>query len=284
MSAARTDLQSGAPTPEGVVSERFLLVDIGNTRLKWCVAQLPPPGLLTVNAQPSDDCHQPDAGGLFRQLDAALAGSTGTGDARAVPIRTVRIARVGPPRWQALFDDWAKGRGVSVEWAASQARMGRLVNGYDKPSTLGVDRFLSALAVAHTFPGQVAVIVSAGTATTVDAIDASGCFLGGYIVPGAGLMAESLHRNTAHLPQVGPQWARFPVTTEQAIASGIVQAQAGAVHGMLSVLRERTGVEPLVILTGGARQWLMDAFPGAQVCDNLVLQGLAFWGCPPEGA
>src|SRR5438552_2277587 len=70
------------------------------------------------------------------------------------------------------------------------------------PAQLGCDRFASLIGAHALFPGQPLIVATCGTATTVDALSADGLFLGGMILPGLGLMASSLARNTAQLPLV----------------------------------------------------------------------------------
>lgn len=272
-----------------------LLVDIGNTRLKWCVADADG-NFITEVEHVSSHVHDDPAqlASLFARMRAVhVAGhdpgnTTGhaggdaaeTDDAMRSPFSSIRVARVGPHGWLTHFEAFAASLHIPLHVVESVRQHGPLQNLYAQPSQLGVDRFLGALAVAHSFSGRSAVIVSAGTATTIDAVDAQGHFLGGYILPGPQMMATALHRNTAQLPQVQADWAVFPRTTEEAIASGIVQAQAGAVRGMLSAVRqisEAAAHEPVLVLTGGAREWLRPAFEGATEREYLVLEGLARW-------
>lgn len=275
----------------GVQASSRLLVDIGNSRLKWCSVRsgLDKPrslaqtvmsdafaALSDVRSVSSKACSGPDSGPDVHALLSEMTQRIEQLSATA-PVASLVIARVGPPEWLAVFESFAQQHGVRLQIVNSLAQHGRLRSAYDVPGSLGVDRFLGALAIAHSFSGRAAVIVSAGTATTVDALDADGCFLGGCILPGPEMMAASLHRNTALLPQASLQFAEFPRNTEAAIASGIIQAQAGAVQGVWTSLRQRAGEDPLIILAGGARAWLKSRFQQAIEVDHLVLQGLALW-------
>ena len=97
---------------------------------------------------------------------------------------------------------------------------------------LGSDRFAAAIGARALAPGQDVVVATCGTATTVDAITLDGRFIGGMILPGLALMAGSLARNTAQLPQVTPGAAPPPLfgaNTDDAIISGVPPAQAGAI-------------------------------------------------------
>jgi len=102
-----------------------------------------------------------------------------------------------------------------------------------------------------------------------------GVFLGGMIVPGPDLMRSSLARNTAGLkPQAG-KFAFFPARTADAMASGSINALAGAIERMQRFMREAGGPTPLVVLSGGAAEAVVPALNvPMEVVDNLVLEGL----------
>jgi type III pantothenate kinase len=146
-------------------------------------------------------------------------------------------------------------------------------NGYREHSTLGADRWAALIAARHLVAGA-ALAVMAGTAPTIDALTQDGQFLGGLILPGFDLMAESLARGTAGLPRTPGGFALFPQSTADAIASGAIQALCGAVERMQRALAAR-GAEPQILLSGGAAETLY-AHLGrpARIVPNLVLEGL----------
>ena len=161
----------------------------------------------------------------------------------------------------------AWGKAVTVMRATACA--GGVVNGYRQPETLGVDRWC-ALVGARRRLGRAAVVVGAGTATTVDLLDGHGRFLGGLILPGLELMRESLARGTAGLARASGQVVRLPDNTADAIASGAVEATAGAVERA----SRRLGDAPC-LLFGGAAAPLKSALT-IEVIEEplLVLEGL----------
>ena len=110
---------------------------------------------------------------------------------------------------------------------------------------------------------------------TVDALNGEGVFLGGCIVPGAALMREALARDTANLALRAGEFSYFPDNTGDAIASGAVNALAGAVERAVHYLQESAGVAPRVMISGGDAP-LIEERLNAQVTvvDNLVLEGL----------
>ncbi len=114
---------------------------------------------------------------------------------------------------------------------AAAASAGGVVNGYDNPAQLGADRW-AALIGARGLHAGPALVVMAGTATTVDCLDAQGVFRGGLILPGLDLMRRSLARNTAGLPEACGGYRVLPTNTDDAIVSGCIAATVGAIERM----------------------------------------------------
>ena len=97
-----------------------------------------------------------------------------------------------------------------------------------------------------------ALVVMVGTAVTVDALDASGRFLGGLILPGFGLMLKALEMGTAGLKVPTGEVVDFPTNTSDALMSGGANAIAGAIERIHTKLTLRTGARPMLLMTGGA--------------------------------
>jgi type III pantothenate kinase len=153
----------------------------------------------------------------------------------------------------------------------------------DAPDRVGLDRLLNALAV-NQIRGEdrPAVVVSSGTATTIDLVTADGAFAGGAILPGLELCSRSLHQETALLPLVPMEDLAQPGVpvvgrnTQEAIRSGLLYGQVGAIReivGRISASLERL---PFVVLTGGNGPLLAPYFESTvQVEQELALRGLA---------
>lgn len=149
--------------------------------------------------------------------------------------------------------------------------------GYETPATLGSDRLC---AVAGAFTSGPLVVLSAGTALTVEAVEAGGTYLGGAIAPGPHLLARSLAAGTAQLPEVTPETSAPPPigrTTAQALEAGIVGMYAEGARGLCRRTREALGApDAPVVVTGGFAPLLFAA--GAEFADvrpHLILQGVA---------
>ena len=163
---------------------------------------------------------------------------------------------------------------LAVRFLASRARQCGVTSSYDRPSQLGADRWAALIGAWHLFHGPC-VVVNAGTTVTVDALNGEGVFLGGMIVPGVALMRASLARNTAGLRLLAGRYAYFPASTADAIASGAINALAGAIERMHRFMREAGLPAPLVVVSGGAAGLLAPELNvAAEVVDNLVLEGI----------
>ncbi|KUE88332.1 type III pantothenate kinase [Cupriavidus necator] len=270
------------------MSAPLLLIDIGNTRLKWAWceagAALPATGALPTPWQHGGAVTHADAGAL-QALAADLRALRGSG-----PMPSVWISNVAGPVIAAAVDAAltdAFGGCAPVQWVRSAAAHGNLANGYRKPTQLGVDRWVGAIGAHRWLPHDTLLVVTAGTATTLDIVTAaaegSARFEGGLILPGLALMLGTLARNTAQLPALDVDDAgtvagahlRWADNTHDAIAAGCLAAQAGAIERTWRALGERGPGPVRCLLSGGARGALAGALAVPfEMHDNLVLLGL----------
>jgi len=239
----------------------LLLVDAGNTRIKWAIAD--------AGAAPGDwTAHGAVPHAELDRLQAAWAGH---GLTYAV------VSNVAGHAMQAqLAALLAPLLPVAPHWFTSRAELNGLRNGYRHPAQLGSDRFAAALGARSLAPGKALVVATCGTATTVDAVSAAGDFIGGMILPGLGLMLGALARGTAQLPQVAPGTdghatpPMFADHTSDAILSGCLAAQAGAIERACAALPA-----DLCIISGGAAASVAPLLSVPHwMLDNIVLVGL----------
>ena len=185
------------------------------------------------------------------------------------PARVV-LANVAGERAAAGIRAAVAGWGQPLEVRAGTHCCG-VTNLYDDPAQLGVDRWC-ALIGAHRLLGSAAVVVMAGTAATIDTLDAEGNFLGGFILPGLRLMQAALAQGTAGLPLAAGQYAPWPRNTDDAIHSGAVEALRGAVERAFGRLQAPAktclvaGGDAEIIGGGLAVPW--------RLAHNLPLEGL----------
>ena len=229
----------------------ILAIDAGTTRIKWGVH---------------------DGVAWLRQGVAPISESERLGNELEAAERVV-ISNVAGERVRSILAAALKG---SVEpcWVVSSREQCGVRSSYAEPERLGPDRWAALIAARHLREGAC-VVVNAGTTMTVDALSADGIFLGGFIVPGYALMREALAGNTAHLKLREGAFSFFPDNTGDAIASGALNALAGAVDRMCRYVIDTGENEPAVVLSGGNAALLeprLNCRP--QVVDNLVLEGL----------
>lgn len=238
-----------------------LLVDIGNTSVKWALADA---GRLGLSGHFVHRDSEPP--GLFERAWGGL-------DA---PARLV-ASNVGGAAIAAHLTAWA----VSAWQIEPQfLRAGReacgVTNAYEVPAALGADRW--AALVAAWQPGGAAVCaVDCGTAITLDFVSAAGRHRGGLILAGVATMRRALGAQTANLPTVPDSHAAlwFANGTADAISSGSLRGAAAAITGIVAGMAAEAGEQPAVVITGGDAPALMPLLGMPVRYDSdLVLKGI----------
>lgn len=238
----------------------MLLVDCGNTRLKWAVSE---PGLWRTGvlslaegaAETLLDQHWRDLPKPQHAVVCCVAGEATL----------------------AAIDRWLRAhRDVAPVVFRSAARTLDIANGYREPASLGADRWASLLG-ARGLTRELVCVVDCGTAVTIDALSAAGEFVGGVIFPGLRLLRASLVRGTdAVRPPAGSDASCLGLSTADAVAGGTLFGLAGAIERVLREQETRFAGNAHVLMTGGDAELLAAriARPLQHVPD-LVLQGLA---------
>lgn len=233
---------------------KLLVIDAGNSRIKW--------GL-----------HE--EGGWKERGAVATAEADRLSDAfsqLSLPERVIAANVAGVLTAERIADAVSR-FGVRVQWVEGREEQCGVRNTYGEPARLGPDRWAALIGARHLHAGAC-VVVNAGTTMTVDALNAEGIFVGGFIVPGFMLMREALARNTALLRVQDGHFSFFPDNTADAMCSGALNALAGAVDRMLRYLNETGEGEALVLLSGGDAALLEPMLSAPRLVDNLVLEGL----------
>ncbi|MHB1353451.1 MAG: type III pantothenate kinase [Thiobacillus sp.] len=234
------------------MSPRRILLDAGNSSLKWAVVE----GGTWLARGRSDYAE-------LSVLEADL-------DARSECFVASVASQVNEEKLGALLD----AAGCPAVWLKSEAAFDDVTNGYCDPAQLGVDRWMCLLA-ARARRRAAALVVSAGTAMTVDALSGDGSFLGGLIVPGMALMQRALQQGTAGGAAPGGAWQAFPRCTADAAYSGIIAALCGAIEAQYARLAAREGVSPACLITGGAAETLLPHLTvEVEHVPRLVLEGI----------
>lgn len=230
-----------------------LLVDIGNTRIKWCLE-----------------------GGTEARSSGALDKDGLTQQVWPDDIQRVLVASVQENQEiKAYFEEHFASRLVWLGHTLDKPEL--LVHCYPKPERLGVDRWLAMLGVRQYFPcagsqAQGAIVVDAGTALTVDVISPESQHLGGHIVPGLAMAQEALFAKT---DKVNPFQDEERSTstllgqdTLNAVASGVLRQQQALVE---SVCRQFPDFE--LLITGGDGNQLATALE-VRYYSDLVFDGM----------
>ncbi len=233
-----------------------LLIDIGNSRLKWALNQST--DISVAESVTYDPDFTEQLYFMWQNLEQP----------ECIAIASVNTNKKSNQVQDTLFRLWP---GIKIFKPQSLAEGYGVRSGYQYFEKLGVDRWLALVAARNYYPFSVC-IVDCGTAVTVDLLNHDGMHLGGLITPGLKLMKKSLARGTAELDLVDQD---YPVglagNTEAAIYSGAIFSIAGLIE---HIMLKTPGFQ--LILTGGdaeiiARQLTINAM----VKSDLVLSGLA---------
>ncbi len=256
-----------------------LLLDAGNTRLKWALCeqgQFLQYGVFTYE---------------WSALPAQLQAQWGD-LAKKGAIKKLVLSNVAGDRFESLLRQWWLGNGsqekalqetvpLTIDIVQAQAQAFGVQCAYQQPMQLGADRWAALVATRHYIRGACCVI-ACGTALTIDVLSEEGVHVGGLIAPGMAMMRQSLLANTA---QITAQIEAGDATntsifcvqdTASAVQAGIMAATTGAVQQVLQQCREHGRLAPICVITGGDAQWLLPALPeGSLHKTEWVLKGLA---------
>ena len=230
----------------------MLLLDAGNSRIKWARVE-------------DDQWLQQGTANLsewtrIQQIFATLPQQHKILVSNVAGIEAAQQIRAACAGWNC-----------PVEFISASAEYCGVRNAYDQPATLGSDRWAALIAAWHQ-ERAACLVISCGTATTIDALSADGEFLGGLILPGLDMMRHSLAIGTSQLMLVDGKLREFPRNTADAMFSGAIQATSGAIMRQYTLL----GVPGARCLLGGGAAESVQAHIGLPLVrvDNLVLKGL----------
>lgn len=238
----------------------ILTIDAGNTRTKWAVfahdGSIKAAGVC-LNAELTDFVIPSDWKNCQRAIAANVAGDTVATTIAALLTKT----------------------NIPFAWAKAEAMTLGLKNQYELPECLGVDRWAALVAAFKRYLNQPAcLVVNAGTALTIDAIDQN-AFVGGLIVPGISTMQGALLQNTAMVHAKNGHVRNFPKNTADACHTGVLAATVGAILMQADKLESHCQEVPTIVMTGGNAEMLVPMLTqlfGARplLVEHLVLEGL----------
>jgi type III pantothenate kinase len=245
----------------------LLVIDVGNTNTSLGVFSgenlIADWRMATVRYRTADEY-----GVLMRQM-FSLAGL----DYRE--INAVVIASVVPPLNYTFKRTAEKYFDHSPIFVDNTTDTGLSIR-YNPASDVGADRIVDAVAAAHRY-GSPCIVVDFGTATTFDAINSAGEYLGGVITPGITISSDALFQRAAKLPRVEIKEPPRVIgdSTVGSIQSGLYYGYAGLVDGILRRMIAELGQETRVVATGGLASLIAQASELIETVDNtLTLEGL----------
>jgi len=189
---------------------------------------------------------------------------------------SVIVSSVVPETDTAIREFSLKYLGLNAVFVTNEFDFGFSRIRYHPVASLGTDRLIAAFATVHKY-GKPCIVCDFGTATTIDAVNSNGEYLGGVIAPGIKTLAEALHLKTSKLPKVEivkPQ-SIMGTTTLGCIQSGIFFGYIGLAEGILNRISIELGETPKIISTGGFAGLIASECALIDVVDeNLILNGL----------
>jgi len=238
-----------------------LILHVGNSRMKWGLY-----GLRGWHAQ-----------GVIFNTDI---GTLALRDWQNLPRPALAIGvNAGGEAVRVRVESQLSRWRLPMQWLAAQERGGGVVNRHQPASQLGADRWALLVAARRRVLGSAhaaspCVAVNAGTIVTIDALDGDGVFLGGIVVPGPRLMLQVLADRAPALKVPPGDYRTFPANTNDALATGAIEAVCGAVE----LMRGRLSSDDAAVrcyLTGGAAHDIAPHLTSPlEVVDNLVLEGV----------
>jgi type III pantothenate kinase len=258
----------------------LLAIDVGNTRIKWALYShaRPDAALLASGAE------------FLENIESLAEGAWAELAHFPAPQRMIGCIVAGDAVRQRVQEQIQERWDIHPQWVLSSPQEAGLINGYDHPLRLGADRWVAMIGAWHRMMAVHAaqpkpiVVTMVGTAVTVEAIGVQahsggavmGKFLGGFILPGHGIMLKALESGTAGLHVPTGDVKEFPTNTSDALTSGGTYAIAGAIRRMRHHVQNRCGQDPVLYMTGGAG-WKMHPWLGlddVDLVDNLIFDGL----------
>lgn len=241
-----------------------LLVDIGNSRVKW--ATLDKTGLSDSQS--------------FLRAKTGIKASLNKAWKHLSDIDAVYVANVGGDKLALQLSEWVqKSWDLTPQFVISEKKRFGVINAYDEPEKLGIDRWLSLIA-ARQHARQAQCVIDCGTAMTIDIVSKTGQHQGGMILPGLSLMRSSLAANTDALTEeLGEkEFNTLATNTFSAIHAGTLYSVSATLERIINDLKQSFNDQVRFIITGGDAEQLLPLLPDdINHYPDIVLKGLAFY-------
>lgn len=238
-----------------------LLVDFGNTRLKWALWR---DGKRLM-------------GGVFAHRDTTLESALGANWRSLEKPSDIFVASVVSPEMERELEEVVQQHfGKAPNFVRTPATALGVSNAYAQPSKLGVDRFLGMCAL-HAAAPRAQILVSCGTALTLDALSKEGQHLGGLIAPSPSVMRRALNVATARVGEMNGSLVEIADNTIDAAYSGCILSAVALIERFQRQVSEQLGEDVALIADGGGVEEWFHLVPSAERGRDLVLRGLALF-------
>ncbi len=243
-----------------------LLVDIGNSRIKWALSQ-------DWELKEFGDCD-------YRQASSWPALFEGLARPQAVYLASVATEAINRKFQNEVYARW----GIETTILQSEKSCCGVHSGYDDAAQMGVDRWAALVAAHHQFDTAM-VIVDCGSALTIDVLATDGSHRGGYILPGIKMQHRALQRGAAGIALEGMEnningWG---TNTASCISLGVIEAMAALIERTTKRFAEELHAKVDVVITGGDAAQLIPSLNVPTVYrEHLVLEGIAILATAQE--
>ncbi len=242
----------------------ILLVDIGNSRIKWT----------TIQSKVMADSENFPRGktGIKTALTKAWKHLEG--------ISSVFVSNVAGEKMAVQLTEWLeKNWQITPTFVDSEKKRFGVINSYEQPQKLGVDRWL-AIVAARQHAKNVTCVIDCGTAITIDIVTEKGIHQGGLILPGLSLIKQTLADNThAPIDSVEENEFTFLATnTHSAVQAGTLYAVTATLENLITDIQQNFNNQVRFLITGGDAEQLIELLPQPLTHEpDLVLKGLALY-------
>ncbi|EEF80453.1 type III pantothenate kinase [Methylophaga thiooxydans] len=241
-----------------------LLVDIGNSRIKWA----------------SIDDNGLNEGQSFQRGKTSIKAALNKAWKTLSDIDAVYVANVGGEKLATQLTEWTEKQWqITPVYIHTEKKRFGVTNAYDEPSKLGIDRWLSLIA-ARQHARQAQCVIDCGTAMTIDIVTKTGQHQGGMILPGLSLMRSALATSTHALTEETDEkeFKTLATNTYSAIQAGTLYSVTATLERIINDLQESFDNKIRFIITGGDAESLLPLLPdNINHYPDIVLKGLAFY-------
>lgn len=241
-----------------------LLIDIGNTRIKWaCIGSTG----LTESQN-------------FTRSKTGVKSLLNKHWKDLKKISSIYVSNVAGDKIAQQLTEWTEKQWqLTPTFIHSEAKRFGVTNSYSEPELLGVDRWLAMIS-ARQHARQASCIIDCGTAITIDIVTKLGEHQGGMILPGLTLMREALTNNANNLNEVAEDsnFKTLAINTQSAIQAGTLYTVTASLERVIDDLNQQFDDRIRFIITGGDAEILMPLLPTSIVYyPDIVLKGLAYY-------